>query len=162
MTVVKVLSIRQPHIDAILRGDKKVENRGGLYPWKYRGRIYLHASGQHPLLPTGLILGYADLVDCVEVDVLRTLATAMRDGRNQLRQRPRMHQEHIAALREEYADLWDRLQVWKRTDRDCQLRHVYGPWCYLLEHPVRLRKPIPAKGWLGLWNFELKRAVPSA
>lgn len=155
MTVVKVLSIRQPYVDEILSGDKKVENRGGLYPWKYRGRVYLHASGKHPTLPTGLILGHVDIVDCVESDVLYDLAIATRDART-LSRKPKQFRDGLEQFKAQYPAVWNLLQEWKRTDRDCQIRHTFGPWCYLLENPVRLNQPIPAKGMLGLWNFALK------
>ena len=154
MTTVTVLSIRQPYIDEILSGDKKVENRGGLYPWSYRGRVYLHASGMHPTLPTGVILGHVDIVDCVESDVLHDLAIATRDTRNFSKQ-PKRFQDAVEQLKAENPDVWNRLQEWKRTDRDCQLRHISGPWCYLLENPIRLHTPISAKGMLGLWRFNL-------
>lgn len=78
-----------------------------------------------------------------------------RDSRDQFLQRPRKLREQVAALQVEHAALWDRLQVWNRTDRDCQLRHTFGLWRYLLENPVRLRKSIPVKGWLSLWIFTL-------
>ena len=31
--------------------------------------------------------------------------------------------------------------------------HTEGPYCWIMENPVRLAKPIPCKGALGLWNF---------
>lgn len=154
MTIAKVLSIRQPHIEAIFAGDKKVENRGGLYPWKYRGRLYLHASGKHLTLPTGLILGHVDLVECVEYEVLHDLAIATRDARK-FHKQPKRFRDTVEKLKAENPAVWDRLQEWKRTDRDCQVRRISGPWCYLLENPVRLPQPIPAKGMLGIWSFEI-------
>jgi len=31
-------------------------------------------------------------------------------------------------------------------------RWAFGPWCWVLENPVRLTTPIPCKGKLSLWN----------
>jgi hypothetical protein len=31
-------------------------------------------------------------------------------------------------------------------------RHAEGPWCWLLADPLPIRKPIPVRGKLGLWN----------
>ena len=81
---MKALSIRQPWVWAICHAGKDIENRD----WKtnYRGRFYIHASktvdagswadvkqildkdfgGQQGHLPTGAIVGSAELVDCVE------------------------------------------------------------------------------------------------
>jgi hypothetical protein len=71
----RALSIRQPYVELILRGLKKVEYRGR--PTHVRGLIYLYASlqpggeaGFRKLraapgeLPTGLVLGTAILAGC--------------------------------------------------------------------------------------------------
>jgi len=71
----RALSIRQPYVEMILRGIKKAEYRNR--PTKVRGLIYLYAGLKpgdeesfHDLkvepgeLPTGLVVGTAELVDC--------------------------------------------------------------------------------------------------
>jgi hypothetical protein len=80
---LRALSIRQPFIEQILRGDKKVEYRGT--PTKVRGRIYLYASlGRYSKtdeeeltedvgfefdnLPRGLLIGTVEIVDCEEIE----------------------------------------------------------------------------------------------
>lgn len=71
----RALSIRQPYVEMILRGIKKAEYRNR--PTKVRGLIYIYA-GLKPgdakffrhlkvepgELPTGLVVGTAELVDC--------------------------------------------------------------------------------------------------
>ena len=80
---MKALSIRQPWAWLIVHGHKDVENRS--WPTKFRGRFFVHASQKFdhdgylwvrrhfpkikmPLpghFPTGAIVGYATLTDCV-------------------------------------------------------------------------------------------------
>lgn len=70
------ISIRQPFVELILRGKKKAEYRSR--PTHIRGRVYLYAA-QKPVanparwrqvkaepgdLPTGVILGTVEIVDC--------------------------------------------------------------------------------------------------
>jgi ASCH domain len=73
---VKILSIRQPWAHLITQGSKDIENRS--WRTKYRGPFLVHASlkvdkegcrknGLDPAdLPTGGIVGMAEIVDCVE------------------------------------------------------------------------------------------------
>jgi hypothetical protein len=72
---LKILSIRQPWADLIVRGGKDIENRS--WPAKYRGPILVHASLKldreacneyglhHSRLLTGGIVGIAEITDCV-------------------------------------------------------------------------------------------------
>lgn len=73
----RAISIRQPYIEQILRGKKKYEYRN--MPTKIRGRVYLYAShtpgpDEHwnklkmepGDLPSGVIVGSVEIVDCVE------------------------------------------------------------------------------------------------
>ena len=73
---IHAISIRQPHVELILRGAKKAEYRSR--PTSIRGRVYLYASkppaawpagwrkvGKQPgELPTGAILGTVEIVGC--------------------------------------------------------------------------------------------------
>ncbi len=74
---MRALSIRQPYVEQILRGRKRIEYRSR--PTRIRGRFYLYASkspgppaefsslGRKPgELPTGMILGTVELVDCTK------------------------------------------------------------------------------------------------
>lgn len=72
----RAVSIQQPFVEQILTGKKKYEYRSR--PTKIRGRVFLYASlrpgaeerwkrtGYKPGdLPTGLIVGSVEVVDCV-------------------------------------------------------------------------------------------------
>ena len=74
----RAISIRQPYVEAILRGVKKIEYRS--VPTRIRGRVYLYASlkpgnpeyydelGIEPgTLPTGLLVGTVEIVGCTGV-----------------------------------------------------------------------------------------------
>lgn len=77
---VLAISIRQPYVEAILRGIKKQEYRSRLT--RVRGVVYLYASlkdGNYDLFrrkmkassgdfPTGLILGTVEITDCVFIE----------------------------------------------------------------------------------------------
>src|SRR6266536_1861801 len=74
--IVHALSIRQPYVELILRGEKLREYRS--LGTKITGRVYLYASqvpaddpaawaraGRDPgTLPSGLIVGSVEIVDC--------------------------------------------------------------------------------------------------
>lgn len=77
----RAISIQQPFVEEILRGVKKYEYRSR--PTQIRGRVYLYASlrageesrwkklGFQPgELPTGLIVGSVEIVDCKWIDRL--------------------------------------------------------------------------------------------
>jgi len=73
---MKIISIRQPWAHLIVNGSKNIENRS--WSTKYRGPVLIHASktvnrracaelglDSHEL-PTGGVVGIAELVNCVE------------------------------------------------------------------------------------------------
>ena len=119
---IKVLSIRQPYAEWIISGKKTIELR--TWNTKFRGKFYIHASGKHKTLPTGVIIGYADLIDVKEYknkeDFLKDKNKHCSDTR----------------LLPEFA---------KRPFK-------YG---FILKNAKRI-KPIPAKGKLGFWNYEIR------
>jgi len=74
----RAISIRQPYVEAILRGIKTIEYRS--QPTRIRGRVYLYASLKpgnpdlYPELkdelrtfPTGMIVGTVEVVSCGKV-----------------------------------------------------------------------------------------------
>lgn len=76
----RAISIRQPHVEAILRGEKRIEYRSR--KTNIRERVYLYAAlkpgfqedwedlGRLPgSLPTGFIVGSVEIADCIFDDV---------------------------------------------------------------------------------------------
>jgi hypothetical protein len=79
MKILRALSVRQPFAEMILRGTKKIEYRG--VRTHIRERVYIYAStrpreaewfkklGCEPGdLPTGVLVGSVEIVDCIETD----------------------------------------------------------------------------------------------
>ena len=65
MTEPKALTVRQPWAGAIVRGDKRVENRS--WPTNYRGRLLIHAGAVGDGEPKRAIIGSVNVVDCVRL-----------------------------------------------------------------------------------------------
>jgi len=130
---VSVLSIRQPHADNIIFGDKWCENR--TWRTRYRGPIFIHASrwdgpSDQPTPGAGVIgaiIGRADLVDVVDLDApgasLSTLQSAAK--------------KHGLST------------------KAASMKHVCGPVCFLLTNPKALIEPIPCSGKLNIWKKEV-------
>ena len=125
---MKVLTIKEPWASLIIEGYKKYEFRS----WKtnYRGKILIHAgmSIEKEILERfknydidvqkGMIIGEAELVDCIKVT-------------------PEFQNELI------------------KTDKTVYGRSNHAEdYAWKLENVVKYDKPIPAKGQLGLWNYE--------
>jgi len=152
---MKAISILQPWASLIVLGHKQIETRS--WNTKYRGKILIHASQSKKIadkliwefpfnkvltesfnhvrepdindLPFGAIIGSANLVDCFNTN----------DYRN-------ARQEHISA--------------YLGGDGISKMEECFGDFSknrfgWLLSDPVLFEKPIPAKGKLGIWEFDL-------
>lgn len=143
---MRVLSIRQPFADQIIFGDKFCENRS--WYTDYRGPLYIHASGGPVVdvpddllgfeLRRGVILGCVELFGVV---IKHWLVNLQRELFK--RGRPDLDEGQLA-----YAE------VLRQYDRSAW-RHVEGEYCWILKNPRPLAEPVPAKGRLGIWRFEL-------
>lgn len=147
---MKALTIKQPWASLIAWGEKKIETRS----WKtsYRGPILIHAGKQidnwichqepylkilnkHGIilssdLPTGEIIAKVNLIDCIKMKDL----VVDDDG------------DPIASILENNQAVTD--NEFKFGD------YVPGRFAWIFEDIERI-KPIPAKGQLSLWNFDL-------
>lgn len=169
MKTVKCLSILQPWASLCVTGEKRIETRS--WNTKYRGELYIHASASkkcinmaaHPYFcdclpikvtqqqfsktdiivpdvakfPFGAIIGKVDLIDVETADSL--IGRELPDL-----PRPTIF---IPSLREE----------WFVNEKE----ESFGDYSsnrfgWLLANPVMFDKPIPAKGKLGIWNYELE------
>lgn len=138
---MKVLSILQPWASLVVLGHKKIETRS--WNTKYRGELLIHASKsvkawqglwhQEPFKhslddvpPFGAIIGKVKLVDTCDTLTIKTF--------------PQWGQgKESATLTEQELAFGD-----YSDDR-------FG---WLLSDPVVFEKPIPAKGKLGLWEYD--------
>lgn len=141
---MKAITICQPYPELILRGDKRVENRNQF--WSHRGPILIHAGKSREWLRLnergtvdqsgiavaqmafGAIVGVCDVVDCVRVVCW---------DQTRLRKMPIFSDAVIIKY------------PWIVTHD-----HAEGPYCLILDNVRRFEQPIPARGMLGLWEFD--------
>jgi hypothetical protein len=125
---MKTLSIKQPFAELILSGKKSIEIRS----WKttFRGEFLIHAS-QSPDVAALQHFGFEK----------NALARGAILGK---------------------ATLVDVKVYQSKTDfaADCDkhlARSDFGTIGFILKHPVRFKKPIPAKGKLSFWEFAVEK-----
>lgn len=163
---MRVLTIRQPYPEAIIRGLKGWETRSRRT--LYRGPVAIHAAARWEpgwrnvwvdldprywaawdggRLPTGAVVAVAELTDCVPIlDVIDT----------------EHHPGPYIERGSSYLDLWTQTAAgphgydeWERHDISDQLPYghwEFNSWAWRLNSVRRISSPIPAKGRLGLWN----------
>ena len=149
----KVISILQPWASLVVLGHKKIETRS--WNTKYRGELLIHASArkikvdectynlwghlskvmssdEYLKLPYGAVIGKVNLVDVIESELVM-------DDRSE----------------GYYIERNCRSYEWVFTEQELAFGD-YSPnrYCWLLSDPVLFDKPIPAKGQLGIWNWE--------
>lgn len=132
---MKVLSLREPWAALIAAGQKQIETRS--WQTRYRGPLYLHASAgkidrkdPHIQELLALIPGAELHYGCIVCRCVLAGCVPMDDAfLRQMECRP------VERLCGEYAP---------------------GRFAWLLEDIESLEQPIPAKGMLGLWNWEGK------
>lgn len=145
---VRCLSIQQPYADQIIFGDKWAENRS--WRTKHRGELFIHASKWSPggrrETPgngdAGAIIGKVNLVDCVDHWEVTNPLYRHLHGDKKRREFP----EELEAMR----DLAE-AEGWTRES----FRHACGDLCFVLAEREPLAEPIPAKGKLNVWTFEI-------
>lgn len=152
---MKVLSLLQPWASLVVLGHKKIETRS--WNTKYRGELLIHASkGKSKLgnelfmskiakdatgwyfhdykcLPFGAIIGKVNLVD--------TFTT------------------------EEAIHRMSYIEYFKNHPKEQEMAFGdYSPsrFGWLLSDPVVFNVPIPAKGMLGLWEFDYESRIKAA
>ena len=134
---MKVISIKEPFASLIKNGIKKIETRS--WKTKYRGPIYIHASKEkignklkdrYELneLINNIDFNYEYIIcKCNLVDCI--LMT--KEYINKIKKEN--YNEYICGYYEE------------------------GRYAWILDNVEVLKKPIKAKGRLGIWNYEEKR-----
>jgi len=144
---MKVISILQPWASLVALGHKRIETRS--WNTKYRGELLIHASAkftkQQEVLShefymmvrdsriyhchRGAIIGKVNLVAVVEVEALVAFPVGYYgDNRYELTE------QELA-----FGD------------------YSPGRYGWLLSEPILFNNPIPAKGQLGLWNYECNK-----
>lgn len=137
---MKTLSIRQPWASLIIKGFKDVENRS----WRtsIRGEIAVHASASKT----------EDDWDDAIITVAVIRAIAFSDAEKWLIETigdfDKLPRGAILGTVEISDCKRERTSPW----------HFEENWGFYLQNPKELKKPIPAKGKLGFWDFDLSLA----
>lgn len=150
---MKAITLYQPWASLIALGEKKIETRS--WHTNYRGPLAIHASANIPKwakelcwtepfrstllkheykmhlgeLPTGMIITTCNLIDCFEIKEIHGRIWAVNPNGTSI---------NINVYSNEFyfGDYTPRRYAW------------------ILDDIKPIDKPIPAKGHLGLWNWE--------
>lgn len=165
---MKVLTLTQPWATLVAIGAKHIETRS--WATSYRGPLAIHAA--KGLGPVGGDKGLYDLCYHTEpfCSVLREWYSARQTGPFHVldyldRQRGAIVAtcELIDVVRTEnivksngWWRMWgNELQKWPLSDQERAFGdYTSGRYSWLLSNVRALPEPIPAKGALGLWNYE--------
>lgn len=132
---MKVLSLKEPFATLIKNKKKYIETRS----WKtnYRGEIYIHAS----LTKIGKSIdGRAELINLIGDDEMNYGNIICKC---QLVDCIEMTEEFINKIKN------------KEYQQYICGNYALGRYAWILEDIEPLEKPIPAKGQLGIWNYNL-------
>lgn len=135
---MKTLSIRQPWASLIVKGFKDVENRS----WQtfIRGEIAIHSSSSKT----------EDDWDDAIITVAVIRAIAFSDAEKWLIETigefDKLPRGAILGTVEITDCKRERMSPW----------HFDENWGFYLQNPKEIKKPIPAKGKLGFWDFDLR------
>jgi len=133
---MKALSVLQPWAWALIHGPKRVENR----TWRtsYRGPLLIHAGLSRRLFGRGLNL---EAVGPERLFVPEAKVEALLPGL------PPVEQLTFGSI----VGLVQLVDVCRFEDVGAD-PFAEGPWCWLLERPQPLAKPIPWRGFPGLFD----------
>ena len=121
---MKVLSLTEPYATLIKNGIKTIETRS----WKtnYRGKLYIHASSTK--IPIELVdincLNYGNIICSCE------LIDCIEMTEEFIEKMKKNKNEYITGI------------------------YAVGRYAWILKDIKVLDKPIKAKGYLGIWNFD--------
>ena len=157
---MKTLSILQPWASLVAHGHKKIETRS--WNTKYRGELLIHASASPvskiikkmplsfwdlikevglltPDLPFGAIIGKVNLVHVVE-------SSYCFSG----------NEFEIEDFSKDSTGNRYPVRKWDISEQELAFGdYSPGRFGWLLSDPVLFDKPIPCKGKLGIWNFDV-------
>ena len=137
---MKTLSIRQPWASLIIKGFKDVENRS----WRtsIRGEIAVHASASKTEDDWDDAIITASMIQTITFSEAKEWLIKTIGDSDKLPRGVILGTVEIADCKRERTSLW----------------HFEENWGFYLQNPKELKKPIPAKGKLGFWDFDLSLA----
>lgn len=148
---MKTLSLKEPWVTCIFRHGKRTENRRWLPPSSLIGkRFAIHASKKpeprhvypHAAKLAGVALGSVDGNGAFSDGYSgHVVGTAVLAGYVSVDDHGRVNTVHAPS--------------WYKPDDDVWLVRESGNCGWILQDVQLLPEPIPAKGQLGLWHFDL-------
>ena len=127
---MKVLSVKQPWAALLVNGIKDIENR--TRRTTFRGRILIHASKAQM---SGFI---ADFLTEEQAKAVCEAKIEDSDFRKSL----------VRGM------IIGSIEIYDCVKNDSSIWAEKNVWNWKVRKPILFKKPIPAKGKLGLWNFE--------
>jgi len=124
---MKVLSLKQPFAELVISGKKTIELRK--WNTKFRGEFLIHAS-KVPDKKSMEKFGFKENELPLGFIIGKATLVDVKNYPNE--------KEHSADKDKHLAD------------------NFWGNYGFVLENPQRFEKPIPARGNLNFWDFELK------
>ena len=137
---MKTLSIRQPWASLIVKGFKDVENRSWRTP--IRGEIAIHASASNTEDD------WDDAIITVSMIQTITFSEAEKWIIESIGEFDKLPRGAILGIVEIIDCKRERTSPW----------HFEENWGFYLQNPKEIKEPIPAKGKLGFWDFDLSLA----
>lgn len=130
---MKVLSIKEPFATLIKENQKKIETRS----WKtnYRGIIYIHASKPKINSKDKRIQGLLKLIPNINMNYGNIICKCIL--------------KDCIYMDENFLE-----QIKKDTQEYMCGEYKLGRYAWILEEIEVLETTIPAKGQLGIWNYE--------
>jgi len=136
-----VLSVKNPWGDLICRGFKDIENRS--WPTEYRGRLYIHASGDAMSLAEA-----RDELGAGALHAIPELRTWLQRGNDQDPAAPWLISQAIIGHVDVIDCIQDSSSVWAEE----------GQYHWVLANAVRFGEPLcDIPGQLRLWTFDLEK-----
>ena len=129
---MKVLSVRQPWAALLVTGIKDVENR--TRRTHFRGRILIHASAAKY---TGALDDYLSADQLVAFEKWRADMGKEQSG-----------------ISIDTGCIIGSVEIYDCVRKDSSVWAESQVWNWKVRNPIVLRKPIPAKGKLGLWEYD--------
>ncbi len=132
-STVKVLSLKEPWASLIAFGPKRIETRS--WRTRYRGPLYIHASAARPSRSDPHIRELSELLPGREPACGLILCRCLLTGCVP------MDEGFLSSMTDP-------------TERLCG-EYAPGRFAWLLGDVQVLSEPVPAKGRLGIWTFNL-------
>lgn len=128
---MRALSIQPPWGELIMSGIKRFENR--TWRTEYRGPLLVHASKK---------------VDKDSIPFIRSMVNVSNPAYAQIVESPK------CGVILGSVDLVD-CQYYGDDGVHDDDDFAFGPWCWKLSNPRWFRRPVPARGTLGLWEPQI-------